>query len=44
MIADLADCYGYGVTTTFARRSDAIAAWNRRAPQKPTSQLELVSK
>lgn len=29
------DCYGYQSLTTFARRSDAIAAWNRRTPVRP---------
>lgn len=29
--ADEAECMGYQSLTTFARRSDAIAAWNRRA-------------
>jgi len=27
-------CYGYQSLTTFARRSEAIAAWNRRAGEK----------
>ena len=27
-----ASCMGYQSLTTFARRSDAIAAWNKRAP------------
>lgn len=28
-------CYGYQSLTTFARRSDAIAAWNKRAKAVP---------
>jgi len=28
---DEADCMGYQSLTTFARRSDAISAWNKRA-------------
>ena len=28
---DEAECMGYQSLTTFARRSDAIKAWNRRA-------------
>lgn len=28
--ADEASCYGYQSLTTFSRRSDAIAGWNRR--------------
>ncbi len=27
-------CYGYQSLTTFSRRSDAIAAWNKRAGDK----------
>lgn len=29
--ADEANCPGYQSLTTFSRRSDAVAAWNRRA-------------
>ena len=28
-------CMGYQSLTTFDRRSDAIAAWNKRTPAKP---------
>lgn len=27
-----AECIGYISLTTFARKADAVAAWNRRAP------------
>ena len=32
--ADEAACMGYQSLTTFARRSDAVAAWNTRALKK----------
>lgn len=30
--SDESDCMGYQSLTTFARRGEAIAAWNTRAP------------
>lgn len=40
--ADEADCMGYQSLTTFARRSDAIDAWNRRATDAEIERLNGI--
>src|SRR6478736_2783983 len=32
-------CFGYQSLTSFARKSDAVAAWNRRASQASTEKM-----
>lgn len=40
---DEAECMGYQSLTTFARRSEAAAAWNKRAPQQASEGKWRVS-